>query len=88
MTESLAAMDKLGAAACPSQLTAPVLHKVISDPAILKWVLGAKGVGSNGDGAVQFLCRTLGDAQSLCIELKRTYAMQGLLVTVAATADA
>ncbi|MBC7188027.1 MAG: NTP transferase domain-containing protein [Calditrichaeota bacterium] len=43
--------------ACPSQLTAPVLHKVLSYPAIQPYILGGKGVGSQGDGTAQLLAR-------------------------------
>lgn len=40
-----------------SELKAPVLHSVIEDPNIQKWIYGAKGVGSQGDGSVQFLVK-------------------------------
>lgn len=43
--------------ACPSELTAPVLHKVLSYEPIKPYVLGGKGVGSQGDGTAQFLVR-------------------------------
>jgi UTP-glucose-1-phosphate uridylyltransferase/mevalonate kinase len=43
--------------ACPSQLTAPMLHKVLSYPAIQPYILGGKGVGSQGDGTAQLLAR-------------------------------
>lgn len=42
---------------CPSQLTAPVLHKVLTYPAIQPLIHGAKGVGSQGDGTAQVLCK-------------------------------
>ncbi len=44
-------------AKCPRQLTAPVLHKVLQDEDITQHVWGAKGVGSQGDGTAQFLCK-------------------------------
>lgn len=43
--------------ACPSQLTAPVLHQVLSYPPIQPYILGGKGVGSQGDGTAQLLAR-------------------------------
>lgn len=49
--------DEKVAPACPEQLTAPVLHSVLQDKNILKWIYGAKGVGSQGDGTVQFLAK-------------------------------
>ena len=42
-------------------LQAPKLHEVLRDPAIQPLVYGGKGVGSHGDGSVQFLAR---DAES------------------------
>ena len=45
-----------------SELKAPVLHEIINDTNIQKWIYGAKGVGSQGDGSVQFLVK---DAESM-----------------------
>ncbi|MBI1924197.1 GHMP kinase [Candidatus Poribacteria bacterium] len=47
--------------ACPSQLTAPVLHKVLNYGPIQPYILGGKGVGSQGDGTAQFIVK---DAES------------------------
>lgn len=38
-------------------LDAPKLKSVLCDPVIDKWIYGGKGVGSHGDGSVQFLAR-------------------------------
>ncbi len=38
-------------------LQAPKLHETLHDPHILPLVYGGKGVGSHGDGSVQFLAR-------------------------------
>ena len=38
-------------------LKAPKLHETLHDPHILPLVYGGKGVGSHGDGSVQFLAR-------------------------------
>lgn len=43
--------------ACPSQLTAPVLHHVLNYPELQQHVYGGKGVGSQGDGSAQFICK-------------------------------
>jgi UTP-glucose-1-phosphate uridylyltransferase/mevalonate kinase len=51
--------DRYCLPACPSQLTAPVLHRVLAHPALRPHVLGGKGVGSQGDGSAQFI---VGDA--------------------------
>jgi hypothetical protein len=60
---------KLGPA-CPSQLTAPVLHKTISWPSLQPHIWAGKGVGSNGDGTAQFLCKSK-EAQEEVIRLVR-----------------
>ncbi len=57
MDRAQALFDEKIAPACPEELQAPVLHSILQDDAIRGWVYGAKGVGSQGDGTVQFLCR-------------------------------
>ncbi len=61
MTSAQAEFDKHLVPACPSELTAPVLHKVLSHEPLKELVWGGKGVGSQGDGTAQFVCR---DAES------------------------
>ena len=39
------------------QLTAPMLHKVLGLPELQPLVWGGKGVGSQGDGTAQLLCK-------------------------------
>ncbi|MBN1309368.1 MAG: hypothetical protein JXA18_15700 [Chitinispirillaceae bacterium] len=55
MNESQAAFDRFCMPACPSQLTSPVLHKLLSYASIQPYILGGKGVGSQGDGTAQLL---------------------------------
>jgi len=57
MNRAQALFDEKVAPACPEELRSPVLHSVLQDPTIREWVYGAKGVGSQGDGTVQFLCK-------------------------------
>lgn len=57
MTEAQAEFDKHMTPACPSQLTAPVLHRVLSYEPIQSLVCGGKGVGSQGDGTAQFITK-------------------------------
>lgn len=61
MYEAQDLFDRKLAPMCPEELTAPVLHSVLNDPKIRAFVWGAKGVGSQGDGTVQFLAK---DAES------------------------
>ena len=57
MIEAQDGFDKFVAPACPEELTSPVLHKVLMDKKIKELTYGAKGVGSQGDGTVQFLAK-------------------------------
>jgi UTP-glucose-1-phosphate uridylyltransferase/mevalonate kinase len=57
MTRAQAAFDRWCAPACPSQLTAPVLHRMLAHPLLQPHILGGKGVGSQGDGSAQFIVR-------------------------------
>ena len=62
MTDAEAMFDKYIAPMSPA-LWAPKLHQVLQDPNIQLWVWGGKGVGSHGDGSVQFLARSAEDQQ-------------------------
>ena len=64
MTEAEEMFDKHVAPMSPA-LWAPKLHEVLHDPKILPLVWGGKGVGSHGDGSVQFLARSVQDQQQL-----------------------
>ncbi len=57
MNEAQKVFDKKVAPACPEELKSPVLHSVLEDSVLQKWIYGGKGVGSQGDGTVQFLAR-------------------------------
>ena len=57
MTEAQALFDKKIMPMCPEELKAPVLHSVLNDERVKKLTFGAKGVGSQGDGTVQFLAK-------------------------------
>ena len=56
MTEAEALFDEKVAPMSPA-LWSPKLHSVLQDPNIQPFVWGGKGVGSHGDGSVQFLAR-------------------------------
>ena len=64
MTEAEAIFDKQVAPMSPA-LWSPKLHSVLEDPNIQPMVWGGKGVGSHGDGSVQFLARSAEDQQNL-----------------------
>lgn len=55
--------DRAVAPACPSELRAPRLHALLAEEAVRELTWGGKGVGSQGDGAAQLVCRDA-DAQA------------------------
>ncbi len=65
MTETEALFDSHIAPMCPEELNAPKLKSVLKDPKIQPLVWGGKGVGSHGDGSVQFLARGAESQQQL-----------------------
>ena len=69
MLKAQSLFDEKVMPAC-EELKAPALHAVLNDPAIKTWTYGAKGVGSQGDGSVQFLAKSEEDANLLQQYLK------------------
>lgn len=57
MVEAQKHFDSKVAPACPDELNAPELHKVLEYPALQSHILGGKGVGSQGDGTAQFIVK-------------------------------
>lgn len=74
MSEAQARFDAALMPVC-SELRSPLLHRVLADPQLKQWVHGGKGVGSQGDGSVQFVCHSARARQALIAYLKHTYAM-------------
>ena len=65
-----------------SELIAPVLHSVLNDPEIQKYIYGAKGVGSQGDGTVQLLAKSGNDAAELQKYLLEKRGMPSFALTL------
>ena len=57
MTETEEVFDRQVAPLCPSELSSPRLKAVLADEHIKELTWGGKGVGSHGDGSVQFIAR-------------------------------
>ncbi|MBR1933768.1 MAG: hypothetical protein IJ841_08805 [Prevotella sp.] len=65
MTEAEELFDRQVAPMCPEELTSPKLKAVLADEHIRQLTYGGKGVGSHGDGSVQFLARDAESQQQL-----------------------
>ncbi len=81
MTEAEALFDSHVAPMCPEELTSPKLHAVLADPKIQPLVYGGKGVGSHGDGSVQFLARSA-EAQQQLVDYLNSQDMKAYTLTI------
>jgi mevalonate kinase len=88
MTQAQEHFDRLAAPACPEELTAPVLHRVLRHPPLQPHVWGGKGVGSQGDGAAQFVARSAADRDAAIAVIERDLGMPCLPLTLAAGLNA
>lgn len=80
--------DKHLIPACPSQLTAPLLHELLNYQAIQPYIFGGKGVGSQGDGTAQFIVKDAESQERVIEIIERDFLqMQCLKLTVRPQAD-
>lgn len=82
MTYAQRVFDEKVAPMCPSQLTSPVLHRTLEDPNIKTLTYGGKGVGSQGDGSIQFLAKDA-ECQEKLIEYLTSLGMRPFKLTIA-----
>jgi galactokinase len=59
------AFDEALIPVCSDQLSSPRLHEILRDDEVRSLSLGGKGIGSQGDGSVQFVCA--GQQQQQCL---------------------
>jgi galactokinase len=85
MTEAQELFDRCVAPACPQELSAPRLHEVLAHPTARALAWGGKGVGSQGDGAAQFVCRGTDERKRLARELTDRFGVQCLPLTIGGT---
>jgi len=84
MVEAQAFFDRYAAPACPEELTAPVLHRVLNYEPLKPHIRGGKGVGSQGDGTAQFIARSEADQQAVIEIIERDLGMPCLTLTLRA----
>ncbi len=65
MVEAQAEFDRCAMPVCPSQLTSPLLHALLAHEPLQRHVWGGKGIGSQGDGTAQLLCRSGDDVDAV-----------------------
>jgi len=81
MTEAQRLFDEAIAPMSPDELKSPVLHKTLSDPNIQPLVYGGKGVGSQGDGSIQFLAKDE-ECQTRLVEYLKQIGMKPYKLTL------
>jgi len=86
MIEAQKWFDHYAIPACPDELTAPILHGVLGYEPLRPHIWGGKGVGSQGDGAAQFVARSEADQQAIVELVERELGMAALKVTLRADA--
>jgi galactokinase len=69
MTEAQTLFDQFMIPACPTELKSPVLHSVLRNTDLQPLIYGGKGVGSQGDGCVQFVTRGKSEQKRLLTKL-------------------
>jgi UTP-glucose-1-phosphate uridylyltransferase len=84
MKEAQARFDQFCTPACPTQLTAPVLHKVLNHASLQPFVLGGKGVGSQGDGTAQFIVKDEASQARVIDIIQRELGMSCLQLVIQA----
>ena len=82
MVEAQEFFDCYATPACPEELTAPVLHKVLDYTPLKPHIWGGKGVGSQGDGTAQFITRSEADQQAVIEIIERDLGVEGLKLTL------
>ena len=70
MTETEELFDRQIAPMCPEELASPLLKATLDDKHIKELTWGGKGVGSHGDGSVQFLAKSEAAQEELVNYLK------------------
>ena len=78
MTEAQAGFDRYVRPACPAELEAPLLHQMLSRADFMSLTFGGKGVGSQGDGAVQFVARDRESQERLVSHIQETLGRTAL----------
>ena len=84
MVDAQALFDEFAIPACPEELSAPVLHRVLNYQPLEPYIWGGKGVGSQGDGSVQFVARSKADQQSAVEIVERDLGMRSLKLSIKA----
>lgn len=82
MVEAQTFFDHYATPACPEELTAPVLHKVLDYEPLKPHIWGGKGIGSQGDGTAQIIAKSQEDQQAVIEILNRDLGLPALSLNI------
>lgn len=84
LQEAQQQFDRYATPVCPEELTAPALHRVLDYAPLKPHIYGSKGVGSQGDGTAQFLCRSAADQDAAMSILENELGLPAMKLTLKA----
>lgn len=84
MNDAQNLFDRLVAPSCISELAAPKLHQILSCSAAEKYAFGGKGVGSQGDGTAQFVCKGEEERSRMKATIKSEFGLTCFNLTLTA----
>ena len=87
MQEAQVCFDAALQPLCPEELSAPKLHEVLAYDPIQPYIYGGKGVGSQGDGTVQFIARDEAAQAQMISILEADLGLTCLRLTLAPTSE-
>ncbi len=82
MSEAQVFFDRYATPACPEELTSPTLHRLLEYAPLTPHIFGGKGVGSQGDGTAQFICRSQDDQQAVIEIIERDLSLPAMRMTI------
>jgi UTP-glucose-1-phosphate uridylyltransferase/mevalonate kinase len=82
MTEAQGLFDRYAAPACPEQLTAPELHRLLQYDRLKPHIWGGKGMGSQGDGTAQFIARSFEDQEAVVQIIQQDLGLPCYMLTL------
>jgi len=84
MTQAQARWDESAVPICPHELRAPTLHRLLDAPELTPFITGGKGVGSQGDGSGQLVCKSEA-AQEEVLSIVTRLGMEPFRLTIPAS---
>eukprot|EP01038_Epipyxis_sp_PR26KG_P011605 gene11605-15543_t len=82
MKEAQKSFDKCAMPNCISQLTSPLLHKLMENDELNEFSLAMKGVGAQGDGSIQILCENEMKQSQIMKLLHDKFGMESFSLTI------